>query len=86
MKPEEAETLALKALSFLAQSPDELGRFVAVSGIFPDDLRLRAGDPEILAAVMDFILAEDSRVTGFCETLAADPRLLYLARRALPGG
>ncbi len=86
MKPEEAETLALKALIFLAQSPDELGRFVTVSGILPDDLRRRAGDPEVLAAVMDFILADDARVMGLCESLETNTRLLHLARQALPGG
>jgi hypothetical protein len=86
LKPTDAETLALQALAFLARSPDEIDRFVTVSGILPADLRERAGDPEILAAVMDFILADDARVTGLCEALAADPNLLHQARRALPGG
>jgi hypothetical protein len=86
LKPAEAETLALNALTFLAKSPDDLARFVTISGIRPSDLRDRAGDPEILAAVMDFILADDSRVTGLCEAFASDPRLLHLARQALPGG
>jgi hypothetical protein len=86
LNPADAETLALKALTFLAQSPEDLDRFVAISGIRPADLRDRAGDPEILAAVMDFILVDDSRITGLCETLATDPRDLHAARRALPGG
>jgi hypothetical protein len=85
LKPAEAETFALKALAFLAQSPEALDRFVAISGIEPGDLRERAGDPEILAAVMDFILADDARVTELCEALETDPRLLHLARQALPG-
>lgn len=86
LKPEEAEILALKALTFLAQSPDELERFVALSGIRPADLRDRAGDGDILAAVMDFILADDTQITQLCEAADVDPRQLYLARRALPGG
>lgn len=82
---DQAEVLALKALAFLAQSPEEFDRFVTLSGLTRDDLRERAGEPETLAAVMDFLMAEDSRVTGFCESAGIDPRELQHARRALPG-
>ena len=85
MNSTEAETLALKALAFLAHSPDEIDRFVALSGVAPADLRARADEPEILAAVLDFLLADDTRVTGFCEEAGIDPRELHAARRALPG-
>lgn len=86
MTPTEAETLALQALAFLAQSPDEIDRFLVASGISPPDLRERAGDPEILAAIMDFVLADDTRITDLCDALATDPRVLHAVRRALPGG
>ncbi|HUO92436.1 MAG TPA: DUF3572 domain-containing protein [Rhizomicrobium sp.] len=85
MDPIKAETLALKALAYLAQSDEELERFVAISGVTPANLRARAGEPEILAAVLDFVLADDGRVTGFCEAAEIDPRELHAARRALPG-
>jgi hypothetical protein len=81
----DAETLALKALAYLAHSPDDLERFVALSGVTLTDLKDRAEDPEILAAVLDFILASDELITGFCETVEIDPRDLHAARRALPG-
>jgi hypothetical protein len=81
----DAETLALKALAFLAQSPDDLERFVALSGVTLADLRTRADDPEILAAILDFILVSDELITGFCEMVEIDPRELHAARRALPG-
>jgi hypothetical protein len=85
VNPVEAETLALKALAYLAHSPDDLERFVALSGVTWGDLRARADDPEILAAVLDFVLMTDERVTGFCEEAGIDPRELHAARRALPG-
>ena len=85
MNSTEAETLALKALAFLAHSQEEIDRFVALSGVAPADLRARADEPEILAAVLDFLLTDDSRVTGFCEEASIDPRELHAARRALPG-
>ena len=85
MNSTEAETLALKALAFLAHSQEEIDRFVALSGVAPADLRARADEPEILAAVLDFLLTDDTRVTGFCEEAGIDPRELHAARRALPG-
>lgn len=85
MNSTEAETLALKALAFLAHSPEDIDRFVALSGVAPADLRARADEPEILAAVLDFLLTDDTRVTGFCEEAGIDPRELHAARRALPG-
>jgi len=83
--PIKAETLALKALAYLAQSDEEMERFVALSGVTPANLRARAGDPEILAAVLDFILTDDGRVAGFCESVEIGPTELQAARRALPG-
>ena len=85
MHSNEAETLALKALAFLAHSEEDLDRFVTLSGVTPADLRSRADDPEILAAVLDFVLADDARITDFCEAAEIDPRELHAARRALPG-
>ena len=85
MQSEQAEIVALKALTFLAQSPDELDRFVALAGIVPADLRARADEPELLAAVMDFLLADDKRLTAFCESLGLEPKAVHVARRALPG-
>lgn len=86
MNPDDADILALKALTYLAQLPDEIDRFVALSGLTPRDLRSRADDREVLAAVMDFLLADDQRLLGFCEALAIDPKDAQRARHALPGG
>ena len=58
---------------------------MALSGVTLADLRTRADDPEILAAILDFILVSDELITGFCEMVEIDPRELHAARRALPG-
>jgi len=81
-----AETLALNALGFLVNSSEDLDRFMALSGVEPAMLRVRAADPEFLAAVMDFLLANEKLLKDFCEAEALDPRTLHIARRALPGG
>jgi hypothetical protein len=86
MQSTDAEILALRALTHLARSPDDWDSFMALSGVRPQEVRARAGEPEFLAAVFDFILACDRRARGFCETEGIDPRVLTRARRALPGG
>ena len=81
-----AETVALKALGWLASQEDMLGGFLGTSGLAPDELRQRAGEPEFLGSVLDYILTDDAWVMAFCDEndLACDVPLA--ARRALPGG
>jgi hypothetical protein len=83
---DQAETIALKALAWLAGNEDLLPQFLGASGLGPDELATRAAEPELLGAVLDFILMNDDWVQAFCrgEHLAYDR--LMAARVALPGG
>ena len=85
MRSSEAETLALKVLAFLAGEDEALGRFLSLSGIRPEDLRARVDDPLLLAAVLDFLLGDDALLTAFAQGEGIDPKIVHLARRALPG-
>ena len=80
-----AEILALKGLAFLANSEGPLDRFMALSGACADDLRERAGEPEFLAAVMDFLMSDENLLMAFCDEASIDPRDVQMARMALPG-
>lgn len=80
-----AETIALKALAFLAESPDSLDTFMAASGLTPEMLKARAGEPEFLGAVLDFLLAQEELLVAFCEAESLEPRFVHAARRALSG-
>jgi hypothetical protein len=85
MRSSEAETLALKVLGFLAREDTALDRFLTLSGIHPRELRARADDPLLLAAVVDFLLGDDALVTAFAQEEGLDPKMVHQARRALPG-
>jgi Protein of unknown function (DUF3572) len=85
MQASAAQTLALNALRHIAGDGDILGRFLMISGLEPDDLRQRASDPELLAAVIDFLLSDESLCTGFLAIEGIDAKVLHAARRALPG-
>jgi hypothetical protein len=80
-----AETLALKVLAFLAGESEALARFLALSGLPPEELRQRAGEPLLLAAVLDFVLGDDKLLLAFAEGEGVDAKLVHAARRALPG-
>ena len=80
---ESAEILALKGLDFLAQEPDRLGRFVALTGIGPDQLRSEAGTPIVLAAVLEHLLADESSLLVFCSLNEVAPEEIAPAQRTL---
>ena len=75
----------MNGLAFLAAQPEEIERFLRNSGLDAAELRLRAADPDVLRAVLDYILAGDATTTGFCEEQALDPRVLHEANRILSG-
>ena len=54
---EDAEVIALKALSFLATDPERLSRFMDLSGLGIGDIRASAEDPAFLGGVLDHLLA-----------------------------
>ena len=81
-----AEILALKALNWAATVQGTLPRFVAHSGVELDDLRRQAGDPELLAALLDFLLTDDALIKAFCEEVEVESHQLHRARAQLPGG
>ena len=85
MQRSTAETLALKGLAFLAGDGETLERFLEISGLNPEELRERADDPLLLAAVLDFVLGDDKLLLAFAEGEAVDPQAIQAARRALPG-
>lgn len=86
MQQEHAESIAIKALGWLSGDRDLMGMFMAASGADIGDLRKIAGDPVFLGSVLDFILMDDSHVTGFCNAAGLPYEAPMQARHSLPGG
>ena len=86
MTPERAETIGLLALGWLAASDDLLPVFMGATGTAPEDLRARAGDPEFLVAVLDFLTMDDAWVIAFCQAQGLSFEDPLRARQSLPGG
>ncbi len=86
MKREQAETIALQALSFIARDDERLAQFLLNSGLTPHELKKRVREPDLLGGVLDAILGDDTVLLGFCNTTSLSPKTIIRARRTLPGG
>ena len=85
MNEVEAVAVAQQAVIFLSQDEDLLGRFLALSGIGPAEIRGRIADPAFLGGVLDFLLAHEPSVLAFASWADIDPALPSRARSMLPG-
>ncbi len=85
MTPEKAEILALETLSWLAGEPEDLQRFLSLSGLDPEGLRQAAGTPELSVAILDFLLGHEEVLLRFCESASVPARDLHMARHVLGG-
>lgn len=86
MDADQAERIAISGLAFLAEEPQRLGRFLALTGMGPADLRAHAESPQVLAAVLDHLLRDESLLMVFAAGSRIQPELIAPAYHALSGG
>ncbi len=86
MNKDQAEMLAIQALSWLASDEEILSQFLNVTGAAPGDLRARAAEREFLGFVLDFIMRDDETILGFCGVVGTGPEAVQRARSTLGGG
>ena len=77
------QIVALGALAATLSDPRRAERLLALTGIGPDDLRERAGDPDLLAAVIRFLENHEPDLVEIAETIGVQPGDLVAAREAL---
>jgi hypothetical protein len=80
---ERAEDLAITALLFLAADEARLGRFLALTGLGPAELRADARTPRLLAAVLDHLLQDESLLLVFAASTNTPPEVVAPAQRLL---
>jgi Protein of unknown function (DUF3572) len=82
---DQAEIIALQALAWLITDEDRAGRFLTLTGCDGETLRQRAGQPEVLGSVLDFLLEDEATLLDFAQSADMDPTIIPRARRYLPG-
>lgn len=80
-----AQTIALMALAFLARDMARLGRFLALTGIGPADLKQNARSPQTLTAILDHLLQDESLLLVFTSDAGLEPEIIAPARQLLAG-
>ena len=75
--------LALRALAATLGDQRLANRFLSLSGIDPPDLRQRASDPSLLAALLRFLEAHEPDLVAVAQEIGVKPAALVAARREL---
>jgi hypothetical protein len=83
--PEQAETLALKAVHFILANKNLQQGFLATSGVAPEDFKALLNNHGFLGGVLDFLLGNEEQLIKFCEECGIDPVEPARARHAFPG-
>ena len=86
MTRDQAELIALKALTWMGSRDGVLEGFLASTGSSADDLRRGASDPGTQLALLDHLMGDDRLVTAFCDEEGLPYDAPMRARGALPGG
>jgi hypothetical protein len=81
----DAEALALSALATTLIDERRAQRFLDLSGIDTDELRRRAADPALLAALLRFLEAHEPDLLDVAEAIGVAPLELVAAREELEG-
>ena len=80
-RKEAAATLAIAALGFIAGEPEQLGRFLALSGIGPESLRAAAREPNFLLGVLDHVAGDEALLIAFAGHSEINPSDVVRAPR-----
>lgn len=80
---QQAESLAVAAVAFLAADAGRLGRFLALTGLDPMRLRAAAEQPGFLAGVLEHLGCDEMLLLAFAAHAGIDPADVDRARIAL---
>ncbi len=78
-----ADAIGVDALSFLAEDPTLLERFLDMSDLEVGQLRTKAAKPSFFVGLLDFILAHEPTTMDFAGRTGLDPAAVQIARDTL---
>ena len=73
------QDIAIAILGWLANEPDLLGRFLALSGVAPAELRQRMAEPGFQAGLLDFVMEHEPDLIAFCQSAGLAPEAVAAA-------
>jgi hypothetical protein len=85
MTQQAAEALAIQALTYIAGDGEQLGRFLAVTGIGPTEIRAASREPGFLAGVLQYLASDEALAAAFAAETQCRPEDIANANVALGG-
>ena len=79
----DAETLALAALTATLTDARRAERFLSLTGLSPDGIRSRLGDRSLLAACIGFLESHEPDLVAVAEDVGVKPEALLRAKGEL---
>lgn len=83
--PADAEATAVAVLGWLANEPEMLSRFLALSGVQPTQLRQAVGAPAFLAGMLEFLMQHEPTLMEFCTATDTKPETVVEAYHRYAG-
>ncbi len=80
-----AAFIAIKSLAYISQSPEEITKFMALTGIEGSDIIRLKENLKFLGGVLDFVTSDESLLLAFCSTENISPEGVEAARIQLLG-
>lgn len=77
--------MGLQLLVYVIADDDLGARFLALTGLDADDLRARAADPVVLAALVDFVAGHEADLMGAAKALGVAPQAIITTGQLLAG-
>jgi hypothetical protein len=82
---QDPEALALAALGWVLSDDDHAERFLALTGVSPEELRARIGEQMVLIAALDFLMSYEPDLIAAATALGVEPQVLANAHAQLTG-
>jgi len=83
MTVEEAESIALNAFSYITEDEERMSRFLSISGLRVDTIRIAAESAGFFAGILDYIASDEALLISFAEHANVKPERIMQAHWTL---
>ncbi len=83
-KIQQAEDMAIKALSFIGEDDDRMYRFFSLTGFDSNNIAEMIKDTAFQAGILDYLLSHEPDLIDFAKWANIDPMLPMQIRHMLP--
>ena len=80
-----AEEVAISALVFLSNQPEQMQRFMDLTGLDPASIRSAASDRNFLVSVLEHIMQDEAVLLSLAESASLNPADIVAACQILSG-